>query len=131
MMNRSIAMAGLLFMLISSTGVPPGWTQQDFKFDQYSSQVEKYWKKKIQTNPRDGRAYYHLGRYYEFTRRIQLAAESYRQATLIVPGWPQAFFYLGKAYRELRRFQEAVTCPPKTDPHVKLEKWINGRQGDG
>jgi hypothetical protein len=23
-----------------------------------------------------------------------------------------------------------VTCPPKTDPHVKLEKWIKGRQGD-
>jgi len=22
------------------------------------------------------------------------------------------------------------TCPPKTDPHVKLEWWIEGRQGD-
>jgi tetratricopeptide (TPR) repeat protein len=109
-MKRSIAMAGLLFMLISSTGVPPGLTQQDPKIDQYFSQVEHYWRKKIRRNPRDGRAYYHLGRYYEFTLRIQLAPESYRQATLIVPGWPQAFFYLGKAYRELRRFQEAVVA---------------------
>jgi hypothetical protein len=23
-----------------------------------------------------------------------------------------------------------MTCPPKTDPHVKLERWIEGRQGD-
>jgi len=23
-----------------------------------------------------------------------------------------------------------VTYPPKTDPHVKLEWWIKGRQGD-
>jgi hypothetical protein len=23
-----------------------------------------------------------------------------------------------------------VTCPPKTDPHVKLEWWIKGRQGN-
>ena len=23
-----------------------------------------------------------------------------------------------------------LTCPPKTDPHVKLERWIEGRQGD-
>ena len=21
---------------------------------------------------------------------------------------------------------QMVTCPPKTDPHVKLERWING-----
>ena len=26
--------------------------------------------------------------------------------------------------------KEGVTCPPKTDPHVKLEWWIEGRQGD-
>jgi tetratricopeptide (TPR) repeat protein len=109
-MIRSIAITGLLFMLISFTGVPPGWTQQDLKLDQYSSQVEQYWKKKILRNPRDGKAYYHLGRYYEFTHRIQLAAGSYHQATLINPGWPQAFFYLGKAYRELRRFQEAAVA---------------------
>jgi len=23
-----------------------------------------------------------------------------------------------------------LTCPPKTDPHVKLEWWIEGSQGD-
>jgi hypothetical protein len=26
--------------------------------------------------------------------------------------------------------KEKLTCPPKTDPHVKLEGWIEGRQGD-
>jgi hypothetical protein len=25
---------------------------------------------------------------------------------------------------------DGLTCPPKTDPHVKLEYWIKGRQGD-
>ena len=25
---------------------------------------------------------------------------------------------------------DVMTCPPKTDPHVKLEWWIEGRQGD-
>jgi hypothetical protein len=24
----------------------------------------------------------------------------------------------------------SLTCPPKTDPHVKLERWIEGRQGN-
>ena len=28
----------------------------------------------------------------------------------LVPGWPQAFFCLGKAYRELSRYQEAATA---------------------
>jgi transposase-like protein len=23
-----------------------------------------------------------------------------------------------------------MTCPPRTDPQVKLERWIKGRQGD-
>jgi tetratricopeptide (TPR) repeat protein len=105
-----MAMAGLLFMLLLGPWVSPGWTQPDLRFEQHSPEVEKYWKRKIQRNPRDARAYYHLGRHYEFTRRIQLAAEAYRQATLIDPGWSQAFFYLGKAYRELSRYQEAATA---------------------
>jgi tetratricopeptide (TPR) repeat protein len=29
---------------------------------------------------------------------------------LLDPGWPQAFFYLGKAYRELSRYQEAAAA---------------------
>jgi len=28
-----------------------------------------------------------------------------------------------------RRLNEEVTCPPKTDPHVKLERWIKGEAG--
>jgi polysaccharide export outer membrane protein len=33
---------------------------------------------------------------------------------------------------DLKRLQAQgdLTCPPKTDPHVKLERWIEGRQGD-
>ena len=110
MLNRSFAMAGLIFLMLLSTWVSSGWTQPDLRFEQHSPEVEKYWQKKILRNPRDGRAYYHLGRHYEFTRRIQLAAEAYRQATLLDPGWPQAFFYLGKAYRELSRYQEAAVA---------------------
>src|SRR4030065_1828294 len=106
MLHRSIAMAELIFLLLWSRWASSGWTQADLRFEQHSPEVEKYWQKKIQRNPRDSRAYYHLGRHYEFTRRIQLTAESYRQATLLDPGWPQAFFYLGKAYRELGRYQE-------------------------
>jgi len=110
MLIRSLSITGLLFMLFLSTRVSPGWTQTDLRFEQHSPEVEKYWKNNIRRNPRDSRAYFHLGRHYEFTRRIQLAAEAYRQATLLDQGWPQAFFYLGKAYRELSRYQEAATA---------------------
>ena len=98
-MKRSLSIAGLAFTLLFGPWVSPGWTQADLRFEQHSPEVEKYWQKKIQRNPRDSRAYYHLGRHYEFTRRIQLAAEAYRQATLLDPGWPQAFFYqIGRAH---------------------------------
>ena len=33
--------------------------------------------------------------------------------------------------RILLKYLDQLTCPPKTDPHVKLERWIKGRQGDG
>ena len=110
MLHRSHSIAGLLFLLFLSPWVSSGWAQADLRFEQHSPEVEKYWQKKIQRHPRDSRAYYHLGRHYEYTRRIQLAAESYRQATVLDPGWPQAFFYLGKAYRELSRYQEAAAA---------------------
>ena len=110
MVNRSIAMAGLIFLLLLSTWVSSGWTQADLRAEQSSPEAERHWKKVIQGNPRNSRAYFHLGRHYELTRRIQLAADAYRQATLLDPGWPQAFFYLGKAYRELSRYQEAATA---------------------
>jgi tetratricopeptide (TPR) repeat protein len=100
----------MLFMLILGPWISSGWTQTDLRFEQHSPEVEKYWQKKIQRNPRDSKAYFHLGRHYEFTRRIQLAAENYRQATLLDQGWPQAFFCLGKAYRELGRYLEAASA---------------------
>jgi tetratricopeptide (TPR) repeat protein len=106
-MKRSLSMAALVFLLLMGHWVAPGWTQPDLRFEQHSPEAERHWKKVIQGNPRDARAYYHLGRHYEFTRRIQLAAGAYHQATILDPGWPQAFFYLGKAYRELSRYQEA------------------------
>jgi hypothetical protein len=28
------------------------------------------------------------------------------------------------------KYKVLVTCPPKTDPQVKLERWIEGRQRD-
>jgi len=36
-----------------------------------------------------------------------------------------------EALKNLLNRLQVVTCPPKTDPHVKLEWWIKGRQGDG
>jgi tetratricopeptide (TPR) repeat protein len=109
-MNRSFAIAGLLFMLLLGPRVSYGWKQADMRANQSSPEAERHWKKVIQRNPRDSRAYFHLGRHYELTRRIQLAADAYRQATLLDPGWPQAFFYLGKSYRELGRYQEAAAA---------------------
>lgn len=100
----------MLFLMLLGAWVSSGWTQVDMRSEQSSPEAERHWKKAIQRNPRNGRAYFHLGRYYELTRRIQLAADAYRQATLLDRGWPQAFFYLGKAYRELSRFQEAAVA---------------------
>jgi tetratricopeptide (TPR) repeat protein len=109
-MHRSLAITGMLIMLLLGPWVSSGWTQVDIRANQSSPETERHWKKVIQGNPRNSRAFFHLGRHYELTRRIQLSAEAYRQATLLDPGWPQAFFYLGKAYRELARYQEAAVA---------------------
>jgi putative transposase len=33
-------------------------------------------------------------------------------------------------WRNPKNRKGSLTCPPKTDPHVKLEWWIEGRQED-
>ncbi|MCK9377148.1 MAG: tetratricopeptide repeat protein [Syntrophobacterales bacterium] len=106
--GRVISISLILWICLS-VWAAPGLTQEQ-RFEQYSPQEEDHWKQMIQRNPRDSRAYYHLGRHYEFTRRIPLAAEAFHQATVLDPGWPQAFFSLGKAYRELNRYQEAAVA---------------------
>jgi len=102
-----MSLTGLLFLMFMCHGAVHAWAQADVRFEQFSPQEERFWKTKLQRNPRDAQANYHLGRYYEFTKRTHDAADFYRQATLLNPGWPQPFFYLGKAYRELGRNQEA------------------------
>jgi tetratricopeptide (TPR) repeat protein len=109
-MFRCISMAAMLLLMFLGSWASSGWSQVDMRSEQSSPEAERHWKKVIQRNPRDSRAYFHLGRHYELTRRIQLAAVAYRQATLLDPGWPQAFFYLGKAYRELSRYPEAAVA---------------------
>ena len=88
----------------------PAWPQEDTRFEQFSPQAEQHWKEVLRRQPRNAQAYYHLGRYYEFTKRVQDSAEMYRQATLIDPGSTLAYFGLGKAYRELNRYQEAAAA---------------------
>jgi tetratricopeptide (TPR) repeat protein len=110
MMHRSAKLSSLFLLLLFNIWVPPALAQWEQRHEQYSPIGERHWKDRIQRNPRDAKAHYNLGRSYEMSRRVQLAAESYRQATLIEPGWPEAFFFLGKAYRELARFQEAAVA---------------------
>jgi tetratricopeptide (TPR) repeat protein len=88
----------------------PAWSQEDIRFEQFSPQGERHWKEVLRRQPRNPQAYYQLGRYYEFTKRMPDAAEMYRQATLIDQGSALAHFGLGKAYRELNRYQEAATA---------------------
>ncbi len=107
-MNRAFSTSLILWICLS-VWAAPGRTQEQ-RFEQYSPQEEDHWKQVIHRNPRDSRAYYHLGRNYEFTRRLSLATEAYHQATVLDPGWPQAFFALGKAYRQLNRYQEAAVA---------------------
>ncbi len=110
MASRSMSLTGLLFLVCMCQGAVSAWAQEDIRFEQFSPQEERHWQEKLRSNPRDAKAYYHLGRYYEFVRRTSDAADYYRQATLLNAGWPQAFFYLGKACRELGRYQEAAAA---------------------
>jgi tetratricopeptide (TPR) repeat protein len=81
---------------------------QENRFEQFSPREEMDRKAQIKRNPRDATAWYYLGRYYDFTHRVQDAAGAFYQATLIKPGWAEAFFNLGKMYRTLGRYQEAA-----------------------
>jgi tetratricopeptide (TPR) repeat protein len=110
MLRRPASLAGLLLLMFVCFWACPGWPQADIRFEQFTPREEKYWQDALRRNPRDAKAHYHLGRYYEFARRTQDAAIAYRQATLLDPGWAQPFFYLGKAYRELGRYQEAAVA---------------------
>jgi len=54
----------------------------------------------------------------------------------LMPSWTQISperlnGCLRKGWHVLIYLTLYLTCPPKTDPHVKLEWWIKGRQGDG
>lgn len=109
-MSRFKATAGSLFFVCLLSFASPSGAQQDLRFEQYSPQAEQYWKKVVQHEPANANAYYHLGRHYEFTRRIGDAAESYRKATSLNPGFAEAYFSLGKAYRELYRYEEAAAA---------------------
>jgi tetratricopeptide (TPR) repeat protein len=104
--------AAILLALFLGQLVPslPLWAQDDIRFEQFSPREEQHWKEVLRRQPRNSQAYYHLGRYYEFNKRIQDAAEMYRQATLIDRGSAPAYFGLGKAYRELYRYQEAAAA---------------------
>jgi tetratricopeptide (TPR) repeat protein len=76
--------------------------------EQFSPREEMDRQAQIRRNPRDATAWYYLGRYYDFTHRNQEAARAFYQATLLKPGWPEAFFNLGKMYRSLGRYREAA-----------------------
>ena len=108
MRGRFLCLNILIFLIFFSQGAVRAWAQPDLRVERFTPQEERYWKQRIRSNPRNAQAYYHLGRYYEFVRRVRDAADFYRKATLLDPGWAQPFFYLGKAYRELGRYQEAA-----------------------
>ena len=59
------------------------------------------------------------GRYFSGNRQHQ----GYRGPWLV--SWPHA----GGGF-QLLGMRKLLTCPQKTVPHVKLEWWIEGRQGD-
>lgn len=109
-MNFFKGMLGILFLFFLFGFSPPLRAQQDTRFEQYSPEAERHWKDVLRRDPRNASAHYHLGRYYEFTKRIKESAEAYRQATLLDPGSAQAQFGLGKAYKELYRYQEAAVA---------------------
>jgi hypothetical protein len=92
MLNRSMAMAGLIFLLLLSTWVSSGWAQPDLRFEQHSPEVEKYWQKKIQRHPRDSRAYFHLGRHYEYTGGSSLPPSPTARPRCWTPAGPKPFF---------------------------------------
>ncbi|MGQ9919944.1 MAG: tetratricopeptide repeat protein [Desulfobacca sp.] len=83
---------------------------EDVRFEQFSPQEEQMWQERIRRNPRDGRSYFFLGRFYDFVHRDQDAANAFKQATLLRPDWPQAFFNLGKLYHRLGRWQDAAVA---------------------
>jgi tetratricopeptide (TPR) repeat protein len=102
----------ILFLLVLFLGVSAAAArcQDDQRFEQFSPQEERMWLERLQQNPTNARAYFYLGRYYDFTYRYKEAETAFRQAANLQPGWAQAFYHLGKVYRKLHRYQEAKTA---------------------
>jgi len=125
----TILLALLLGQIVLSY---PTWAQEDVRFEQYSPREEQHWKDVLRRQPRNSQAYYHLGRYYEYCKRVQDAAEMYRQATLIDRGSALAYFGLGKAsVIDSIEVKWPTTQKIETFTHIPANQILTIKEGSG
>ena len=67
----------------------------------------KVYKKDIEINPNDTKAYVNLGVAYRYLDRYDEAIEAYKKAIEINPNFAEAYYNLGMAYESLGRYEEA------------------------
>jgi len=67
-------------------------------------------KKKVDQNPNDADALYHLADLYDRNEQYAEAAETYRKVVALKPGMGYAYFKLGTAYDRINQPAEAVTA---------------------
>jgi tetratricopeptide (TPR) repeat protein len=67
-------------------------------------------RRQVEANPNDARAHLALGRDYHYTkeRNLQLAIEEYRTAVRLDPNFAGAWLFLGLAYEQEGRYEEAM-----------------------
>ena len=71
-------------------------------------------KKKIDQNPKDADALYHLADLYDRNEQYAEAIETYKKVVALKPGMGYAYFKMGTAYDRLNKPAEAVEAFKKT-----------------
>ena len=78
--------------------------------DESYKRAMELFKKRVQTDPKDGESFFYLGEAHSFLHQDEEAARAYRQTTRLKPDDEEAFYQLGKAETKLAHYPEAVAA---------------------
>jgi tetratricopeptide (TPR) repeat protein len=81
-------------------------------------------REKIQSNPNDADAQFHLAEFYERANLYQEQVETLKKVVAIRPDMGYAHFKLGTAYNRLGRYQEAVASFTKAAKYEHKQPMI-------
>ena len=85
--------------------------------------IESY-RRGVDVNPRDYRAWYGLGQTYEILTMFFYALYYYRKAVKLRPGDARMWCALANCYRKLERFDEAIRAFERAATNQVWLSWV-------